>query len=193
MIARTIGRRRQRSIDRAIGRRSPRSIVHRPLIATTSPTISYDGSCHRYSPIVRDSVEIDRGMRPLLDIVVLKHCRSVAPCPNRNQSYDPEIVRSGVTVNLQRRTSSVHVNPLLKVNAEYDAIGRHAFPRMITESVVDYISVLRFSCSLDVTWADATRFSVNRPRAIDYLNHVLVGGTPYISVTLSRVGIGKID
>ena len=32
-----------------------RLIVHRSLIATTSGTISYDGSCHRYSPIVRDS------------------------------------------------------------------------------------------------------------------------------------------
>ena len=29
-----------------------------------------------------------------------KHCRSVAPWPNRNQSYDPEIARSGVTVAL---------------------------------------------------------------------------------------------
>ena len=27
-----------------------------------------------------------------------KHCRSVAHWPDRNQSYDPEIVRSGVTV-----------------------------------------------------------------------------------------------
>ena len=30
-----------------------------------------------------------------------KYCRSVAPC--RNQSYDPEIVRSGVTVALATR------------------------------------------------------------------------------------------
>ena len=29
------------------------------------------------------------------------HCRSVAHWPNGNQSYDPEIVRSGVTVALQ--------------------------------------------------------------------------------------------
>ena len=71
-IARTTGRRMQRSIDRSIGRRPSRLIVHRSLIATTSRTISYDGSCHRYSPIVRDSAtprEIDRGMRPLLEIV----------------------------------------------------------------------------------------------------------------------------
>ena len=32
-----------------------------------------------------------------------KHCRSFAPWPNRNQSYDPEIVRSGVTVALVAR------------------------------------------------------------------------------------------
>ena len=31
-----------------------------------------------------------------------KHCRSVAPWPNRNKSYDPEIVRSGVTLALLR-------------------------------------------------------------------------------------------
>ena len=69
-------RRMQRSIDRNIGRRPSRLIVHdRSLIATISRTISYDGSCHRYSPIVRDSattrrpLQIDRGMRPLLEIV----------------------------------------------------------------------------------------------------------------------------
>ena len=68
----------QRSIDRTIGRRSSRLIVHRSWIATTSRTISYDGSYHRYCPIVRDSVtthyDRDRG--------------SFAPWPNRNQSYD---------------------------------------------------------------------------------------------------------
>ena len=54
-IARTIGRRMQRSIDRTIGRRPSRLIVHRSLNATTIRAISYDGSCRRYSPIVRDS------------------------------------------------------------------------------------------------------------------------------------------
>ena len=71
-IVRTIGRSRLRSIDRTIGRRPSRLIVHRLLIATTSRTISCDVSCHRYSPIIRISrqrVEIDPGMRPLLEIV----------------------------------------------------------------------------------------------------------------------------
>ena len=52
-IARTMGCRGQRSIDRTIGRRPSRLIVHdRSLIATISRTISYDDPCHRYSPIV---------------------------------------------------------------------------------------------------------------------------------------------
>ena len=91
-IARAIGRRMQRSIDRTIGRRPTRLSVHQSLIATTSRTIYCDGSCHRYSPIVRDSATAagDRS----------KNCRSVATLPNRNQSYDPEIVRSGVPVAL---------------------------------------------------------------------------------------------
>ena len=99
-IPRTIGRRMQRSIDRNIGRRSSRLIVHRSLIATTSRTISYDGSCHRYSPIVRDSATTrsDRSRHATAAGDRNIHCRSVAPSLNRNQSYDPEIVRSGVTV-----------------------------------------------------------------------------------------------
>ena len=75
-------------------------IVHRSLIATTSRTISYDGSCHRYSQIVRDSGTTckDRSRYATAAGDRSKQCRSVAPWLNRNQSYDPEIVRSGVTV-----------------------------------------------------------------------------------------------
>ena len=98
-IPRTIGRRMQRSVDRTIGRRPSRLIERRSLIATTSRTISYDGSCHRYSPIVRDSATTrrDRSWYATAAGDRCKHCRSVAPWPNRNQAYDPEIVRSGVT------------------------------------------------------------------------------------------------
>ena len=45
-----------------------------------------------------------------------KHCRSVAHSPNRNQSYDPEIVRSGVTVALDatiRYCSDTFILPLI--------------------------------------------------------------------------------
>ena len=88
-IARTIGRRMQRSIDRTIGRRPSRVIVHRSLIATTSRTISYDGSCHRYSP----RVEIDRGMRPVLEIVANIADRlplgPIATNRTIQKSYDP--------------------------------------------------------------------------------------------------------
>ena len=106
-IARTIGRRMQRSIDRTIGRRSSRLILHRSLIPNNSRTISYDGTCHRYSPIVHDSVttRIDRSRYATAARDSSKHCRSVAPWPNRNQSYDPEIVRSGVTGALSRQLS----------------------------------------------------------------------------------------
>ena len=102
-IARTIGRRMQRSIDRTIGRRPSRLIVNQSLIATTSRTISCDGSCHRYSPIVRGSATTrrDRSRYATAAGDRSKNCRSVAPWPNRNQSYDPEIVRSGVTVALR--------------------------------------------------------------------------------------------
>ena len=101
-IARTIGRRRQRSIDRTIVRRPSRLIVHQSLIATTSRTISCDVSCHRYSPIVRDNATTrrDRSRYATAAADRSKNCRSVAPWPNRNQSYDPEIVRFGVTVAL---------------------------------------------------------------------------------------------
>ena len=56
-------------VQRLIGRRAQLLIVHRLLIATTSCTISYDGSCHRYSPIARPRVEIDRRILLLLEIV----------------------------------------------------------------------------------------------------------------------------
>ena len=86
-IARTIGHRIQRSIDRTIGRRPSRLIVHRSLIATTSRTIPCDGSCHRYSPIVRDSATTrrDRSRYATDAGDRSKHCRSVAPWPDRNQ------------------------------------------------------------------------------------------------------------
>ena len=92
----------QRSIDRAIGRRPLRLIVHRSLIAPTSRTISYYGSRHRYSPIVRDSAttRTDRSRYATAAGYRSKHCRSVAPRPNRNQSHDREIERSDVTVAL---------------------------------------------------------------------------------------------
>ena len=102
MIDLTIGRRMQRSIDRTIGRRPTRLIVHQSLVATTSRTISCDGSCHRYSPTVRGSATTrrDRSRYATAAGDRSKNCRSVAPWPNRNQSCDPEIVRSGVTVAL---------------------------------------------------------------------------------------------
>ena len=97
--ARTIGRRMQRSIDRTIGRRPSWLIVHCALIATTSRTTAYDGSCRRYSPIARESAtkRRDRSRYAPAAGDRSKHCRSVALWPNRNQSYEPEIVRSGVT------------------------------------------------------------------------------------------------
>ena len=87
-IARTIGRRMQRSVDRTIGRRPSRMIVHQSLIATTSRTISCDGSCHRYSPIVRGSVTTrrDRSRYATGGGDRRNNCRSVAPWPNRNQT-----------------------------------------------------------------------------------------------------------
>ena len=100
-IGRAIGHRMQRSIDRTIGRRPSRLILLRwSLIATTSRKISYDGSCHRYFPIVRDSptTRRERSRYAIAAVNRSKYCRSVAHWPNRNQSYDPEIVRSGVTV-----------------------------------------------------------------------------------------------
>ena len=92
----------QRSIDHTIGRRPSQLIVHQSLIATTSRMISCDCSCHRNSPIVRDSATTrrDRSRYATAAGDRSKNCRSVAPWPNRNQSYDPEIVRSGVTVAL---------------------------------------------------------------------------------------------
>ena len=82
------------TIDCTIGRRPSRLIVHRSLIATTIVnTISYDGSCHRYSPIVRDSATTrrDRSRYATAAGDRSKHCRSVAPWSNRTiqKSYDP--------------------------------------------------------------------------------------------------------
>ena len=106
-LVRSVSHRMQRSIERTVGRR-PSQFVHRSLIATTSCTTSYDGSCHRYSPIVRDSATTrrDRSRYATAAGDRSKHCRSVALWPIRNQPYDPEIVRSGVTVALPRRASA---------------------------------------------------------------------------------------
>ena len=51
-------------------------------------------------PIVRDSATTRRERSSYATAAGdrSKHCRSVAPWSNRNQSYDPDIVRSGVTV-----------------------------------------------------------------------------------------------
>ena len=90
-------RRMQRSIDRTIGRRPSRLLIHRSLITITSRTISYDGSCHRYSPmfvIARQRVDVDRGMRPpLLEIVAnladRSHPGPIATNRTIQKSYDP--------------------------------------------------------------------------------------------------------
>ena len=102
----------QRSIDRTTSRRPSRLIVHRSLIATTSHTISFDGSCHRYSPIVRDSATTRRYRSRYTTAAGdrRKNCRSVAPWSNRNQSYDPEIVRSGVTVTISTHLTNRDIN-----------------------------------------------------------------------------------
>ena len=87
-IARTISRRMQRSIDRIIGHRPSRLIVQQSLIATTSRTISYYGSCHRYSPIVRDSAttRIDRSRYATAAGNRSKHCRSQPIVRSRNRT-----------------------------------------------------------------------------------------------------------
>ena len=89
-------RRMQRSIDRTIGRRPSRLLIHRSLITITSRTISYDDSCHRYSPmfvIARQRVDVDRGMRPLLEIVAnladRSHPGPIATNRTIQKSYDP--------------------------------------------------------------------------------------------------------
>ena len=119
----------QRSIYRTIGRRPSRLIVHRSLIATTSRTISYDGSCHRYSPIVRDSATMrrDRSRYATAAGDRSKHCRSVAPWPNRTiqKSYDPEIVRPGV--NVASEVNHDFVN-LLYTYDDWLGISREAVP-----------------------------------------------------------------
>ena len=96
----TIGRRMQRSIDRTIGRRPSRLIVHQSLIATTSRTISYDSSCHRHSPIVRDSATTRRDRLRYATTAGdrSKNCRSVAPffyntlCIHSCQNRDTEML-----------------------------------------------------------------------------------------------------
>ena len=68
-----------------------------PLIARF-PTMALD--ILQSFVIAWPRAEIDRGMRLTAAGDRSKHCRSVAPWSIRNQSYDPEIVRSGVTVAL---------------------------------------------------------------------------------------------
>ena len=95
----TIGRRMPRLLVRSVAGDNDRLIV--PSVAGRHDFL-YDGSCHRYSPIVRNSATTrrDRSRYPTATRDRSKRCRSVAHWPNRNQSYDPEIVRSGVTVAL---------------------------------------------------------------------------------------------
>ena len=99
--------------------RPSRLIVHQSLIATTSRTISWYGSCHRNSPIVRDSATTrrDRSRYATAAGVRRNNCRSVAPWPNRNQSYDPEIVRSCVTVALDCRLPDCYNTHSFRWNA----------------------------------------------------------------------------
>ena len=60
------------------------------MIATTSRTISYDGSYHRNSPIVRDSATT---RRPLLEFVAniadRSHLGPIATNRTTHKSYDP--------------------------------------------------------------------------------------------------------
>ena len=130
----TIGRRPSRlivrhdwSYDRSSGAITDRSL-HRSLIATTSRTISYDGSCHRYFRIVRDSATTRRYQSPYASAAGYrsKHCRSFAPWHNRNHSYDPEIVWFGVTVALVARRLHVIIIWLLfpdKSQISYRGLG----------------------------------------------------------------------
>ena len=119
----------QRSIDSTIGRRPSRLIVHRSLIATTSRTISCDGSCHRCSPMVRDNAtnRRDRSRCATAAGDRSKYCRSVAPWPNRKQSYDPEIVRSGVNMTLARPRVGIDrgMRPLLEIVAHIADRSHH--------------------------------------------------------------------
>ena len=125
-IDRTIGR-HDWSYDRSSGAITDRSL-HRSLIATTSRTISYDGSCHRYFRIVRDSATTRRYQSPYASAAGYrsKHCRSFAPWHNRNHSYDPEIVWFGVTVALVARRLHVIIIWLLfpdKSQISYRGLG----------------------------------------------------------------------
>ena len=74
------------------------------VLTYSSVKHSYDGSCHRFSPIVRDSATTrrDRSSYSTTAVDRRKHCRSVASWPHRNQSYDQEIVGSVVTVALDK-------------------------------------------------------------------------------------------
>ena len=86
-----------------------------------------DGSCHRSSKIIvgrttarttsrtmTDHQQKDQSQYATASGVRSKHCRSVARPPNHNQSYDQQIVRSGVTVALlSRSTSTARVDTLV--------------------------------------------------------------------------------
>ena len=106
------------TIDRTIDRRVPRLIYDRSQNSTTARTIDrrvprliYDRSQtstidrtidHLWLPLV---VGFQRWILPSQYATTASgdrstHCRSVARSPNRNQSYDQAIVRSGVTVAL---------------------------------------------------------------------------------------------
>ena len=85
-IARTIGRSRQRSIERTIGRWPSRFIVRRSLNATTSraiPTMALVIDILQSFVITRSRVEIDRGMRPLLESMATVEKQYVALVDSR--------------------------------------------------------------------------------------------------------------
>ena len=63
-------------------------VISPGLIASTSRTISYDGSCHRYSPIVRDSATTRRD-RSRSNIADRSHLGPIATNRTVQKSYDP--------------------------------------------------------------------------------------------------------
>ena len=70
-------------------------------MATTSRTMARAIDILNSFVIARPHVEIDRGTRPLLEIVAnIADRRTLAQSQPIVQAYDPEIVRSGVTVAL---------------------------------------------------------------------------------------------
>ena len=138
-IARTIGRRMQRSIGRTIGLRPSRLIVHRslrslPLVARFH-TMALAIDILQSFVIARPRVEIDRDMRPTAARDRSKHCRWVAPWPNRNQSYDPEIVRSDMTVALSLHHVNSNIRPGCQACLTHYSILHLIVPTCLTHAV----------------------------------------------------------